>query len=329
MRHRPVWLIILLLGAVRAASSEATAEGTPTAPREVQVGLYLGDLVEIDGSKQSFLADVMLIASWTDPSQVGESEAPRTVAASQIWHPGLLIINQRSVRPSLPETVTVRPDGSAQYLQRFTGTFSADLDLRAFPRDRQRLAVWVVAPLRMGEPVRLLVDDSLARLRNDRLSIGDWTVGEVTLSPRPFLATVKARPAPGVELSIEVERRVTYYVIQVLIPLLAILLMTWTVFWIEPQTTNVRISVAVTTMLTLIAYRFALASHVPRLSYLTQLDWFLLGATVLVVCTLGTMAYTAFLLRKGQEDRVERIDRLGRVLYPCIVLLFALVMWIP
>jgi anionic glutamate receptor len=259
---------------------------------------------------------------------VGEFEKTSTVDASDVWHPLLLIVNQRSVSQSLPESVTVDPDGSVRSMQRFTGTFSAVMDLRSFPLDRQQLTIWVVAPRRVGEPVRLLVDESLTTLRNDRLSISDWRVDELELIRREFRATASATAAPGIELSIEVQRQFTYYVIQVIVPLLAIMLMPWAVFWIAPATINVRVGVVVTTMLTLIAYRFALANHVPRLSYLTRLDWFLLGATALVMLTLGTMAFSAYLVGSGRESQVQRIDRVARVLYPSLVIVFTLVVWV-
>jgi len=41
--------------------------------------------------------------------------------------------------------------------------------------------------------------------------------------------------------------------------------------------------VGATAVLTLIAYRFTLDSLIPRVSYLTRLDIFILGATVLVL----------------------------------------------
>jgi anionic glutamate receptor len=312
----------------RQAEPVASASPIEDGIHDVRIGLYLADLVEVSGSSQSFLADVMMLASWTDPALVGEFEKTSTVDASDVWHPLLLIVNQRSVSQSLPESVTVDPDGSVRSMQRFTGTFSAVMDLRSFPLDRQQLTIWVVAPRRVGEPVRLLVDESLTALRNDRLSISDWRVDELELIRREFRATVSATAAPGIELSIEVQRQFTYYVIQVIVPLLAIMLMPWAVFWIAPATINVRVGVVVTTMLTLIAYRFALANHVPRLSYLTRLDWFLLGATALVMLTLGTMAFSAYLVGSGRESQVQRIDRVARVLYPSLVIVFTLVVWV-
>lgn len=309
--------------------AESVAEAGPAEGEihDVKIGLHLGDLVEISGSSQSFFADVVMLASWTDSTLVGAFEKTRTIDLEDAWHPLLQIVNKRSVGESLPKILTVDPDGSVRYMQRFTGTFSAVMDLRSFPLDRQRLEVWIVSPVRVGEPARLIVDDSLPVQRKKQPSISDWRVGELELVRRDFPQTGSAIVTPGVQLTIEVERQFTYYAIQVIVPLVAIMLMAWAVFWIPPTTVNVRVGVVVTTMLTLIAYRFSLATHVPKLSYLTRLDWFLLGATTLVMLTLGTMAFSAYLVGHGREDEVRRIDRFGRAIYPTAVILFTLAVW--
>ena len=116
--------------------------------------------------------------------------------------------------------------------------------------------------------------------------------------------------------------------IQVLIPLVAIVMMAYAVFWVSPTVVPTRMGVVVTTMLTLIAYRFMLANHVPRLSYLTRLDWFMLGATVLVILTLFTMAGTSYLVSHENEAAVKKIDRAGRVLYPVLFVAYSLFVWL-
>jgi len=71
-----------------------------------------------------------------------------------------------------------------------------------------------------------------------------------------------------------------------------------------------------------------LATLVPRLSYLTRLDWFMLGATVLVILTLFTMAGTAYLVSREKEAIVKKIDRAGRLLYPTVFIVYSLVIWL-
>jgi hypothetical protein len=316
----------LLLSGLLVAAPSAAQEPTGI-QREVKIGLLLTDMTEVDGAAQSFLADVFLVATWNDPELAG-AEGKRTLDLDDVWHPTLLIINRRSVTESLPTEVTVQPDGAVMYLQRFTGEFSAPMNLREFPRDRQEFFVQLVAPAVAGADVTLVPDESIVALRAEHLSISDWNVGNADLTVEPYQVAPGAPSHPGIKLSFPASRLVTYYVIQVFIPLVAIVMMAYAVFWVSPSVVPTRVGVVVTTMLTLIAYRFMLANHVPRLPYLTRLDWFMLGATVLVILTLFTMAGTSYLVSKGKEATVGKIDRAGRLLYPILFAGYSLFVWL-
>ena len=318
--------VSILLFGLLAASPGAAQESLET-PREVKIGLVLTDVSGVKGADQTFSADVFMVATWQDPDLAG-GEGLRLLDLDEIWHPTLLIINRRSVTESLPAEVAVRPDGTVKYLQRFTGEFSAPMDLREFPRDRQEFFVHFVAPSVSGAAVTLVPDESIVSLRAEEFSISDWKVGEAVLESAEFQVAPGAPPHPGVKLSLPARRLATYYVIQVLIPLVAIVMMAYAVFWVAPAVVATRVGVVVTTMLTLIAYRFMLANHVPRLPYLTRLDWFMLGATVLVILTLFTMAGTAYLMSREKEALVGKIDRAGRLLYPVLFAGYSLFVWL-
>jgi hypothetical protein len=135
-------------------------------------------------------------------------------------------------------------------------------------------------------------------------------------------------PFQGVALVIQARRNRGYYVIQVLLPLIAIVLMAWTVFWIDPSVVATRIGVVVSTMLTLIAYRFMLGNLVPKLSYLTRLDYFMLGATSVIILTLFVMAAASYLRTCGKAELVERIDAVGRVAFPVVFGAITALVWL-
>ena len=89
-----------------------------------------------------------------------------------------------------------------------------------------------------------------------------------------------------------------------------IVFMSWVVFWLGPQHVGPRLSVSVTSMLTLVAYRFLLGQSLPPVSYLTRLDYFLLGATVLVFIALGAEKFGCFEGSEmhGRGGQFRRID---------------------
>ena len=88
-------------------------------------------------------------------------------------------------------------------------------------------------------------------------------------------------------------------------------------------------NVAITTMLTLIAYRFALGRLVPNLPYLTRFDYFTLGSTILIFLVLLLVAATAYLDARKKASLVERIDRWARLVFPVVFgAMFFLIWWI-
>ena len=82
---------------------------------------------------------------------------------------------------------------------------------------------------------------------------------------------------------------------------------------------------AITTMLTLIAYRFSIGELVPKVSYLTRLDYFILGSTLMVFLTLLLVIITSNLAKSGQPELALRIDRWSRIIFPSMLTMVTLV----
>jgi len=149
------------------------------------------------------------------------------------------------------------------------------------------------------------------------ITLPDWTVEKWDANARVYALT------PGMQYSgyafeFTASRNVQHYILKVILPLVLIVMMSWAVFWIDPVTSNSQISIAVTSMLTLIAYRFAVDSQLPRLPYMTRLDAFFLTSTLLVFFSLIEVLVTTILENNQQTERAKKIDRYCRVIFPVI-----------
>ena len=113
-------------------------------------------------------------------------------------------------------------------------------------------------------------------------------------------------------------RNVEYYLLKVILPLVLIVMMSWSVFWTDPGNSNTQFSIAVTSMLTLIAYRFAVDSQLPRLPYMTRLDVFFLISTLLVFFSLIEVLVTTVLDNNARKKQAQKIDRYCRLIVPVI-----------
>lgn len=91
----------------------------------------------------------------------------------------------------------------------------------------------------------------------------------------------------------------------------------------------IRIDFAMTSMLTLIAYRFALDSQLPLLPYMTRLDAFILISTLLVFFSLIEVIATIILDNTRKKKRAKRIDAFCRVIFPGVFLLASVIIFTP
>lgn len=322
---------LLVVGAAPVRCGAATDFSRPGAggpPTVVRVQLFLGDLFEISGADQTFMADVVVLAAWNDPRLARKGAGVRGMALDEVWHPRLGVVNQRGEPAPPPEQVEVDSTGRVIYRQRLSDRFSTRMDLRDFPVDRQTFHVRLVSLGYTRYEVALVpFPTGTFPGRSRELSITDWWVGPTRIEAADYEFAPGAKPLAGIQLTWEGRRYAAYYVVQVILPLLMIVMMGWTALWMETSGDFTRMNIAVTTMLTLIAYRLALGRLVPNLTYLTRFDYLTLGSTVLVFLMVLLVAATAYLADRGRQTLVKRIDAWARVAFPVLFAAVCLVLW--
>ena len=292
------------------------AAETITEARDVEVKMVLLDVDEIDNVKQTFTANLATAMRWQDHSLAHQGPGSISKPLTDIWYPSVQILNQQRLVATFPKVVEILPDGTVVYRQRYWGNFSQPLELKSFPFDTQKLKV-IVANVGFGmQSVRLLPSSDSGI--SEKFSMPDWTVTEWDFAAVDLPIEENDTPVKGMVFSLDVKRDTSYFKYKVIFPLVLIVMMSWMVFWIDPSLVATQISVSVTAMLTLIAYRFALAGLIPRLAFLTSLDFFVLVSTLAVFISMIEVLYTAHLATNDQLKKARQIDRHARWVLPLI-----------
>jgi hypothetical protein len=234
----------------------------------------------------------------------------------EIWNPGIQIVNQQKLWLTFPDIVKIAPDGEVLYRQRAWGSFSQPLKLHEFPFDRQVFFIQLAASDYTQDEVELVLDTKEESGIAQELSVADWNILGWKTEPRNYKPTPTVSAISGFAFSFEARRNTGYFIIKVIIPLILIVAMSWVVFWIDPMESGTQISVAITTMLTLIAYRFAIDLDLPKVSYLTRLDFFILISTILVYASLIEVIVTSTFAKSERLSQARAIDRWMRWLFP-------------
>ena len=303
-----------------------TRPGVGGQPLTLSGTLFLLDVSKIDGADQSFTADVFMMLQWQDERLASAAEGMRRLSAGDIWNPRVQIINQRRIWKTFPESVDVAPDGTVVYRQRYYGQFSSALDLHNFPLDRHRFSVQLVIPGYGPEEIIFVPNtEDFGEGRSPEMTVPDWSIGEFELRTAPYAVIPGGREIAGLEGAFEAQRHLGFYIGKAFVSVAIIVFMSWVVFWLDPEHVGPRLSVSVTSMLTLVAYRFLLGQSLPPVSYLTRLDYFLLGATILVFIALIQVALTSATQGGDRAERAIAVNRVSRWVFPTVFAL--LIVW--
>jgi hypothetical protein len=198
-------------------------------------------------------------------------------------------------------------------------------DFQAFPFDRQ---LWHINVYHTGiQRIKFVANERFQGIYNPEwITISDWKVeykdyNVKTLTDFDF-------PVQTFEVTYELTRRSAFFVWKVIVPMVLVVLMSWSVFCIDPKNIGAQLSVSVTAILTLIAFQFSVAQLLPTLPYLTSLDEFTIGADFMVFLAFMETIVTSFLQDKGKEYWSDRIDYLARFIVPVLfigLIIFTLV----
>lgn len=289
----------------------------------IDVGVLVVELLRIDDVDQSFEAVVIVRLSWRDPRLASDSEGPRSLPLDEVWTPRFVISNEIQTRKQFRDMVQVQPDGTVVYMQRFAGRYYSPLDLREFPFDTQLLRLRITFPDFEPASLEPKPDVQYTGMLGGP-SGSQWSIGTPELRSDPIEPLANVRRASAL-LTFQVERKANYYLWKIIAPMVLIVLMSWTVFYINPENVGTQLGIATSSMLTLIAYRFILGGLLPRVSYLTELDLFIFGSTLIVFLALLVVVLIDYLARANRPVVARRVELGARFAFPFTF--FALITW--
>jgi len=293
-------------------------------PTTVHFLVFILDIDDINSAAQSFTANIYLRLRWQDNRLANPEGTTRQIPLNDVWNPRVLLANQQGrLSQSLPEIVQVDPDGTVLYHQRYTGRLSQPLLLTEFPRDQHSFMVQFVgagynANELTFEPdyVRNIHGGSMA----NTLSLADWEILSYETIIAPYKPIEEANTA-AFAFQFQAKRFISYYLWQVVLPLAVVVIMSWAAFWVSREHLGIRIAVATSSILTLIAHRFILASLLPKLPYMTRLDYFTVGCTLLVLLALIAVITASVLTENNQDRQARKFDFYARGGFPAAFLI--------
>ena len=321
--------LLLLVWFARTAAQVASAQSNELlqppprngGPIPVSVAIHVTNLTDIDEVSERFNLMFYLLAQWRDPrlsfTPREPSERFHVFLPDQVWRPRLEFINGVNARASDDLSLRVNPDGNVLYMERASVQLSTRFRLRRFPFDRQALQIIIRPFMGQAHLVTFNADQKHTWMNPEQgySSLAEWDLLGIRTRDAQE-AVSRFGPIPEARFEILVKRKYHYYLWKIFLPLMLMVILSWTVYWIDPRDLSSQVQISITTILTVIAFAFSISLSLPKVPYLTYIDAFFLCCLVFVFFTAIEMTTVHVSSRTRRRDAGLRLRRLSRVVVP-------------
>jgi len=331
-------LIFFAIGAIDAHTAESPASpasgsdaiallNSPHAdntPIVVHLGLYVTDLSVVDEADESFEMRGYFFARWHDDrlrsGNTAASNRMRTLNESQIWSPLLQIVNLGQSK-SYQVEMYCDNDGTVYWSEHLNAQMGNEYSLRGFPFDEQKLRITIqpfIKPATSGNmPIMFAPEDFATGVTNETyVGLSAWEIKRVLYHTDIVTLPGLNLTIPEATFLIVVKRRNAFYLWKVFFPLLLMVLVSWTVFWVTTEEFDWQMKIPIATMLSMIAFEFAIVRDLPRVGYITFVDATILTSFTFVFLTIIELIAVHVLIREKMEAAGEKIHKASRWAFP-------------
>uniref|UniRef100_A0AAR2LIX6 Glycine receptor, alpha 4a n=2 Tax=Pygocentrus nattereri TaxID=42514 RepID=A0AAR2LIX6_PYGNA len=291
-------------------------------PVNVTCNIFINSFGSITETTMDYRLNVFLRQQWNDP-RLAYSEYPDTSLdldpsmLDSIWKPDLFFANEKGA--NFHEVTTdnkllrIFQNGNVLYSIRLTLILSCPMDLKNFPMDIQTCTMQLESfGYTMNDVIFKWLSESPVQVADD-LMLPQFVLKEEK-DLRYCTKYYNTGKFTCIEVRFHLERQMGYYLIQMYIPSLLIVILSWVSFWINMDAAPARVGLGITTVLTMTTQSSGSRASLPKVSYVKAIDIWMAVCLLFVFAALLEYAAVNFVSRQHTEFiRLRKRQRRQRI----------------
>uniref|UniRef100_A0A183BL22 Neur_chan_LBD domain-containing protein n=1 Tax=Globodera pallida TaxID=36090 RepID=A0A183BL22_GLOPA len=240
----------------------------------VSIGIYIESMSTFKAQTMDFEVDMYFVMAWYDRRLAHNCTHPLLVAhksiAERIWTPGSMLV--------------IYPDGLVFKTLRIDVTLSCNMDLQLFPFDRQECPMAIQSYAYVESLVNLSwhVDPPYYPITtNPELKLNDMVITGMRFERCTSPYTMFRGNAMLVSIS-------------------------WMTFWLDPRASPARISLTITSLLTLTTMSNGARQDLPQVSYIKAMDIWQTFSQALIFLVLLEYSFVSYFFTRRSFDCSHR-----------------------
>ncbi|XP_045107826.1 gamma-aminobutyric acid receptor subunit beta-like isoform X5 [Portunus trituberculatus] len=289
---------------------------------DVGITMHILSISSLSEVQMDFTLDFYFRQHWTDPrlsfpDRGGLDEL--TVGSEylkKIWVPDTFFANEKKsyfhTATTSNEMLRITNQGKVLRSIRLTITASCPMNLQYFPMDRQLCIIEIESFGYSMDHIRLSwhAGDKSVVIESD-VSLPQFRV--LGYNRKTIISSTSTGNYSRLLCEIMFVRSMGYYLIQIYIPSSLIVVISWVSFWLNRSATPARVSLGVTTVLTMTTLMSSTNAALPKISYVKSIDVYLGTCFVMVFASLLEYAAVGYMGKRIQmrRTRVLAIQKLA------------------
>ena len=308
-------------------------------PIVVQAYFELHDLNEINNEEETFDFSGVLTLKWHDPRHAfdpvvegleervfqGDYQFKELYAG---WYPQAVLVNKSEMYQKSGIALRIQPDGTLTLSETLNATAKAELEMRRYPFDRQRLeAVFGILAFSQDEVLFQIAESDAAVSLGTKVRLPQWKIIEANASVlnRSTAQAGRHTISSAFEVGIDVQREPYYMIRLVILPLTLIVLLSFSVFWMDRSSLGDRLSVSFIGILTSVAYQSVVTHGMPQVAYITWMHGFVIISFLTMCMAVVVNLVVSKMDQRGKIGLGDRIDRYCRWSFPLTYFVITLI----
>ncbi|XP_057705679.1 glycine receptor subunit alphaZ1 isoform X5 [Corythoichthys intestinalis] len=278
-------------------------------PVNVTCNIFINSFGSIAETTMDYRVNIFLRQQWNDP-RLAYKEYPDDSLdldpsmLDSIWKPDLFFANEKGA--NFHEVTTdnkllrISKNGNVLYSIRITLVLACPMDLKNFPMDVQTCIMQLES---FGYTMNDLIfewDEKGAVQVADGLTLPQFILKEEK-DLRYCTKHYNTGKFTCIEARFHLERQMGYYLIQMYIPSLLIVILSWVSFWINMDAAPARVGLGITTVLTMTTQSSGSRASLPKVSYVKAIDIWMAVCLLFVFSALLEYAAVNFIARQHKE----------------------------
>ena len=299
-------------------------------PTEVLAGFHLSDLTSIEGEHELCVFEGVLTLTWLDSRQAFDTDAlglqeriyQGSFQFSEVydgWWPQLILTNESGDFSRRANLLRITPDGKMTYIEKLDISAKSPMKMGAFPFDQQTCtASFEVLGFDVGE-VLLSTDPRNSGHNLKDVSVADWRFIGLTTSTTEndlFDANVGQAASSNLHVNVQVERDPGFIIRVIVIPLIMLVMLSWSVFWMDSESLGDRMDISFVGILTVVAFQVLVSGQLPHIPYFTLMSTFLYINYLLLFSSVIINLVVGKLDRSSRKTLGNWIDICCRWIFP-------------